>query len=156
VTGAAWQAVMRIKAGVRDLVQRTRDGQAQVEYSVAGRSRGQVTLCVVYTVPKETRSVDFLVQPQNQGQWFLSVWPQNRWLRFLWFGWPQNHSLKFFALGLKTGSCGLVIWPIKSPQWFLGLSLKTKWDMVCWLCHKTNVRMKMTWNTCRDLAACFT
>jgi hypothetical protein len=59
---------MRIKAGVRDLVQRTRDDQAQVEYSVAGRSRGQVTLCVVYTVPKETRSVDFLVQPQNQGQ----------------------------------------------------------------------------------------
>jgi hypothetical protein len=29
--------------------------------------------------------------------------------------WPQNHSLGFPSLGLKTGSCGLVIWPTKSP-----------------------------------------
>jgi hypothetical protein len=29
-------------------------------------------------------------------------------------------------LGLKTGSCGLVIWPTKSPRRFLGLGLKTK------------------------------
>jgi hypothetical protein len=29
--------------------------------------------------------------------------------------WPQNHSLGLHGLGLKTGSCGLVIWPIKSP-----------------------------------------
>jgi hypothetical protein len=28
--------------------------------------------------------------------------------------WPQNHSLGFPGLGLKTGSCDLVIWPIKS------------------------------------------
>jgi hypothetical protein len=28
--------------------------------------------------------------------------------------WPQNHSLGFSGLGLKTGSCGLVIWPTKS------------------------------------------
>jgi hypothetical protein len=28
--------------------------------------------------------------------------------------WPQNHSLGFLGLGLKTGSCGLVIWPTKS------------------------------------------
>jgi hypothetical protein len=27
----------------------------------------------------------------------------------------QNHSLGFPGLGLKTGSCGLVIWPTKSP-----------------------------------------
>jgi hypothetical protein len=30
-------------------------------------------------------------------------------------GWPQNHSLRFLALGFKTGRCGLVIWPTKSP-----------------------------------------
>jgi hypothetical protein len=30
--------------------------------------------------------------------------------------WPQNHSLGFSGLGLKTGSCGLVIWATKSPQ----------------------------------------
>jgi hypothetical protein len=29
--------------------------------------------------------------------------------------WPQNHSLGFPGLGLKTGNCGLVIWPTKSP-----------------------------------------
>jgi hypothetical protein len=32
---------------------------------VVGQSRGQVALCVVYTVHVETRSVDFLVEPQN-------------------------------------------------------------------------------------------
>jgi hypothetical protein len=59
---------MRILAGVGDQVQRTRDGQAQVGYSVAGRSRGRVTPCVISTMHKETRSAGFLVQPENQGQ----------------------------------------------------------------------------------------
>jgi hypothetical protein len=45
--------------------------------------------------------------------------------------WLQNHLLGFPGLGLKTGSCGLVIWPIKSPQQFLSLGLKTKWEEVC-------------------------
>jgi hypothetical protein len=52
---------MRIEAGVGDLVQRTEDGQAQVGYSVAERSRGLVMLCAVYIVHKEMRSVGFLV-----------------------------------------------------------------------------------------------
>jgi hypothetical protein len=52
---------MRIKAEVGDLVQRTRDSQAQVGYSVVRRSRGRVTLCVVCTVHKEMSSADFLV-----------------------------------------------------------------------------------------------
>jgi hypothetical protein len=52
---------MRIEVRVGDLVQRTGDGQAQVRYSVARRSRGWVTLCAVYTVHRETRSVCFLV-----------------------------------------------------------------------------------------------
>jgi hypothetical protein len=46
VTGAAWQVEMRIVAGVGDLVQRIRDDQAQVRYSVARRSRGWVMMCV--------------------------------------------------------------------------------------------------------------
>jgi hypothetical protein len=29
--------------------------------------------------------------------------------------WSQNHSIGFPSLGLKTDSCGLVIWPTKSP-----------------------------------------
>jgi hypothetical protein len=56
--------MMMIMAGVGDLVQRTEDGQAQVGYSVAGRLRGQVTLCAVCTVHKEMRSTGFLVDPQ--------------------------------------------------------------------------------------------
>jgi hypothetical protein len=63
---------MRIMAGVGDLLQRTGDGQTQVVYLVAGRSRGPVTLCVVCTVHKEMRSVGFLVEPQNQSRRFVS------------------------------------------------------------------------------------
>jgi hypothetical protein len=36
---------------------------AQVGYSVAGRSRGQVTLCAIYTVHLKTRSIGFFVEP---------------------------------------------------------------------------------------------
>jgi hypothetical protein len=61
-----------IEAGVGDLVQRIRDGQTQVGYSMAGQSRGRVTLCAVCTVHKETRSAGFLVQPQKQGRQFVS------------------------------------------------------------------------------------
>jgi hypothetical protein len=68
---------------------------------------------------------------------------------------PQNHSLGFPGLGLKTDSCGLVIWPTKSPRRFLGLGLKTKWAMVCRLRHKTDRRMKTTWDTHQDLTAYF-
>jgi hypothetical protein len=45
---------------------------AQVEYSVAGRLRGQVALCVICTMHVDTRSADFLVEPQNQGRRFVS------------------------------------------------------------------------------------
>jgi hypothetical protein len=50
VTGVTWWAATRIVTGVGDQVQRTGDGQAQVGYSVARRSRGWVTLCAVCTV----------------------------------------------------------------------------------------------------------
>jgi hypothetical protein len=45
---------------------------AQVGYSVVGRSRGQMTLCAVYTTHVKMRSAGFLVEPQNQGRWFVS------------------------------------------------------------------------------------
>jgi hypothetical protein len=45
---------------------------AHIEYSVAGRSRSQVASCAVCTVHVETRSAGFLVEPQNQGRWFVS------------------------------------------------------------------------------------
>jgi hypothetical protein len=61
-----------IYAGVGDLVQRIGDGQAQVGYSVVGRSEGRMTSCAVCTVHKEMRSTCFLVEPQNQGGWIVS------------------------------------------------------------------------------------
>jgi hypothetical protein len=45
---------------------------AQIGYSVAGRSRGQVAPCAVCTVHVQMRSSGFLVEPQNQGRWFVS------------------------------------------------------------------------------------
>jgi hypothetical protein len=45
---------------------------AQVEYSVAGRSRGWVAPCAVCNWHVETRSASFLVEPQNHSQRFVS------------------------------------------------------------------------------------
>jgi hypothetical protein len=87
---------------------------AQAGYSVVGRSRGRVAPCAVCTWHVETRSADFLVEPQNQS------------------------GGGFLGLALKTDSSGLVIWVSKSPRRFLGLGLKTKWASVCRLRHKTN------------------
>jgi hypothetical protein len=69
--------------------------------------------CVVCTMHKEMRSVGFLVEPQNQGRWFL-------------------------GLDLKTGSSGLVIWTSKLPRRFFGLNIKTKRALICRLRHKTD------------------
>jgi hypothetical protein len=102
---------------------------AQVGYSVAGWSRGQVAPCAVCTWHVETRSAGFLVEPQNQGGG----------------GFP--------GLDLKIGSSGLVIWDSKSPRWFLGLGLKTKWASVCRLRHKTDGGRSVR-DTRRDRAAC--
>jgi hypothetical protein len=82
VAGATWWAATRIVAGVGDLVQRIRDDQAQVRYSVAGQSGGRVTPCVIYTVHIETRRAGFLVEPQNQCWQVFLFGPQNRQLRF--------------------------------------------------------------------------
>jgi hypothetical protein len=63
---------------------------AHVGYSVAWRSRGGVALRAICTVHMDSRSVGFLVEPQNQGRRFVNglaskplgsfslVYPQNR------------------------------------------------------------------------------
>jgi hypothetical protein len=45
---------------------------AQIGYSVAGRSGGQVMSCAVCTLHIETKSVSLLIEPQNQGLRFVS------------------------------------------------------------------------------------
>jgi hypothetical protein len=39
---------------------------------MAGRSVGRVTPCAVFTIHEKRRSAGFLVEPQNQGQQFVS------------------------------------------------------------------------------------
>jgi hypothetical protein len=106
-----------------------RGSQAHVGYLVAGRSWGQVTPCVICTVHMEMRSTCFLVEPQNQDR-------------------------RVSQLRLKTGISSLVIWASKSPSWFFVLDIKIKRALVCRLYHKTDGG-RLTWDTCRDLAACF-
>jgi hypothetical protein len=123
--------------GVAYLVQRIGDGQPQVGYLVAGRSKDWVTLSAVCTVHEEKRSTGFLVWPQNQSRQFVSGLASKPLGRFpglclkigrygLSVVWPQNHWDGFPSFGLKTGSFGLGIWGSKSPWQFLGLDLKTK------------------------------
>jgi hypothetical protein len=90
-----------------------------------------MTSHVICTVHTETRSVGFLVE-------------------------PQNHGRRFPGVGLKTGSSGLMIWSSISPRRFSSLCLKTKRAMVCRLCHKTDGRMTTAQDMHQDLAACFT
>jgi hypothetical protein len=63
---------MSIVAEVGDLMRRTGDSQAQVGYSVAGRSGGRVTPCAVCIMHEETRIASFLIESQNQGRRFVS------------------------------------------------------------------------------------
>jgi hypothetical protein len=97
----------------------------QVGYSVVGRSRGWVAPCAICTWHVATRSASFLVEPQNQGQRFVSdlaskplgrflaVWPQSLLRRFSPV-WPQNWWRRFFS-----------VWP-QNQWWISWLSLKTK------------------------------
>jgi hypothetical protein len=71
----------------------------QVEYSVAGQSRGRVASCAVCTVHVEMRSMGFLIEPQNQGRRFV---PQNQSDDFssIWASKPMTTVCEWF--GLKT------------------------------------------------------
>jgi hypothetical protein len=89
-----------------------------------------VTSCAVYTMHVEMRSMNFLVEPQNQGR------------RVSWFG-PQNRQLWFSDLLLKITvmvSC---------------LGHQNHASLVCRWRHKTDAG-RLTRDTRRDLAACLT
>jgi hypothetical protein len=69
--------VTGIDAEVGDLVWRIVDDQAQVGYSVAERSGGQVILCAIRILHvKETRKRVFWFSLKTGGD-SLMVWPQN-------------------------------------------------------------------------------
>jgi hypothetical protein len=120
VIGAAWWVATRIMVEIRDLVQRTGDGQTQVGYLVVGRSRGRMMLCAVCIVHKETRNVDFLVESQNQGRHFVSGLTSKPLGRVFWFG-SQNRQLRFGDLVLKI--IATVFWFGPQNQAAYGLSV---------------------------------
>jgi hypothetical protein len=62
VASAVWRAVMRIMAGVGDLVQRTGDGRTGRVLGVQAIER-LGGACAVCTLHMETRSAGFLVEP---------------------------------------------------------------------------------------------
>jgi hypothetical protein len=123
---------------------------AQVRYSVVGRLRGRVASCAICTWHVKTRSAGFVVEPQNQGRWFVSglaskplerflaVWPQNL-LRRLVSGlaskplerfslvWPQNQWRQFSPVWSQNWwRRFLPVWPQNQGSGgFPGLGLKT-------------------------------
>jgi hypothetical protein len=97
--------------------------------------------------------VGFLVEPQNQGQRFVSGLASKPLRRFLLI-WPQNRWPGFLGLGLKIGSSNLLIYPSKSPRQFLGLDIKTKRALIYRLHHKIDGG-RTAWDMRRDLVACF-
>jgi hypothetical protein len=82
----------------------------QVEYSVAGRSGGRVTLCTVCTVHEETRDMCFLVAPQNQGRQFVSDLTSKPLGRFV--SGLASKPLGWFVSGLASKPLGrfLSVW----------------------------------------------
>jgi hypothetical protein len=78
--------------------------------------------CVVYTVHKETRSVSFLIWPQNQGR------------RVSWFG-SQNRQLRFGDLAHKITT---------TVSWF---EPQNQVDYDLRLRHKIDERIKTAWDT---------
>jgi hypothetical protein len=85
-----------------------------------------VALCAVYTVHVETRSVGFLVEPQNQGQQFVSGLASKLMATvYEWFGQKTTRTV-FTGLASKpvtTVSSGLAPKLVVTVSW---LSLKTK------------------------------
>jgi hypothetical protein len=71
VAGVARRAMTRTMAGVGDLVQRTGDGRTGQVLGGRVIERMGGAVCGLH-LTRRTRSAGFLVEPQNQGQWFMS------------------------------------------------------------------------------------
>jgi hypothetical protein len=102
----------------------------RVKYSVVERSRGWVSLCAVCIMHKETRSVGFLVEPQNQGQRFvngLASKPLGQFVSGL-----ASTPLGQFIIGLASKPLGrfLPIWPQNRSRWFLLVWPQNSWWQV--------------------------
>jgi hypothetical protein len=120
VAGAIWWAAMKIVAGVGDLVQRTRNGRTDWILGGWTIKRSGNAVCDLHRACGDEE----LVEPQNQGRWFVSglasrlvgrfslIWPKNWWRLFLPI-WPQNWWWVSW-LSLKTKVVeGFSVWASK-------------------------------------------
>jgi hypothetical protein len=86
----------------------------------------EVRWCCVWSTPCIRRRGAWVVDSASKPRMTISPGLTSKPVATVLVFWLQNHSLEFPDLDLKTGSCGFMIWPIESPQLFLGLHLKTK------------------------------
>jgi hypothetical protein len=111
---------------------------------VAGRSRCRVTLCVVCTMHEEMRSVSFLVEPQNQGRWFISGFASKPLGRFI-IGLASKPLGRFVSglalkplyglsvvLASKPLGWFLLVWPQNRWRRFLLIWPQNRWLRVYW------------------------
>jgi hypothetical protein len=99
---------------------------------------GRVASYAVCTWHVETRSADFLVEPQNQGWQFVSglaskplerfslVWPQTRWWWFLAV-WPENLLRQFSPVWPQNWWRRFARFGLKIDGRFLGWASKPRW-----------------------------
>jgi hypothetical protein len=132
-----------------------------------------VTPCAICTVHVETRSVGFLVEPQNHCRRFVSVLASKP-LRWFVSSLASKSPRRFSLIGLRTGGDGFL--SVRPQNWWLQVSwfvpqnrqlrfselclkitmtvswlgLKTKRVMICRLRHKIDGRMNMAWGTRQD------
>jgi hypothetical protein len=75
---------------------------------LGGQTIGRpVTMCAVCTVHVETRSAGFLIESQNQGQWFVSGLTSKPLGRFV-SGLASKPLDGFLRFGLKTSGGGFL------------------------------------------------
>jgi hypothetical protein len=72
-----------------------------------------VTLCVICTMHKETRSASFLVEPQNQGQRFVSGLASKPLGRFI-SGLVSKPLGQFLSVWPQLVAMGFLVWASKS------------------------------------------
>jgi hypothetical protein len=72
-----------------------------------------VTLCVICTMHKETRSASFLVEPQNQGQRFVSGLASKPLGRFI-SGLVSKPLGQFLSVWPQLVAMGFPVWASKS------------------------------------------
>jgi hypothetical protein len=108
MTGVIWRTTTRIMTWVRDLVQRIRDDQAQVEYSVTGWSRGRITSCVICTVHKKTRSASFFDLTSKPRSLGFSVWTSKLTAPICWFRHQIIATISWFEPQNQAGYSLLV------------------------------------------------